>query len=349
VNATAAYRLDGRRVARDAFYAAACDPRRHVCVEACAGAGKTWMLVARIVRALLDGAAPQEVLAITFTRRAAGEMRTRLAQWLQAASQMSPDEAAAQLREYGLPAADAAQRAGELIGLYERVLDSNQHVDVRTMHAWFAQLLAAAPMELLASLGLGPDLALLEDPRELMPALLPRFHARVRADAALREAHRDLLLRHGRAAVSRWFDAALARRSEIELAAQAGTIDGAVPPADDPHAASHVRKLHVRADVQALALALEQRKTYAADARKAADKLRAAYRSAKPRSSTTRACRASAWPTRPATPRCAMRSMPGASRSRCRTRTTTTRTWRGLCRCCSTATRNSSASAGWST
>jgi ATP-dependent helicase/nuclease subunit A len=278
VNGTAAYRLDGRRVARDAFYAAACDPRRHVCVEACAGAGKTWMLVARIVRALLDGAAPQEVLAITFTRRAAGEMRTRLAQWLQAASQMSPDEAAAQLREYGLPAADAAQRAGELIGLYERVLDSNQHVDVRTMHAWFAQLLAAAPMELLASLGLGPDLALLEDPRELMPALLPRFHARVRADAALREAHRDLLLRHGRAAVSRWFDAALARRSEIELAAQAGTIDGAVPPADDPHAASHVRKLHVRADVQALALALEQRKTYAADARKAADKLRAALR-----------------------------------------------------------------------
>ena len=35
----------------------ATDPRRSVVVEACAGAGKTWMLVSRIVRALLDGAA----------------------------------------------------------------------------------------------------------------------------------------------------------------------------------------------------------------------------------------------------------------------------------------------------
>ena len=37
----------------------ACDPRRSVVVEACAGAGKTWMLVSRILRALLDGAQPQ--------------------------------------------------------------------------------------------------------------------------------------------------------------------------------------------------------------------------------------------------------------------------------------------------
>ena len=82
----AAYRIDGATVAREAFYASACDPRRHVCVEACAGAGKTWMLVARIVRALLDGAQPHEILAITFTRKAAGEMRTRLTEWLREAA-----------------------------------------------------------------------------------------------------------------------------------------------------------------------------------------------------------------------------------------------------------------------
>ena len=44
-------------VSREAFYAIACDPARSVAVEACAGAGKTWMLVSRIVRALLEGAA----------------------------------------------------------------------------------------------------------------------------------------------------------------------------------------------------------------------------------------------------------------------------------------------------
>ena len=62
----------------------ACDPRRSVAVQACAGAGKTWMLVSRILRALLEGAPAHEILAITFTKKAAGEMRERLHQWLQA-------------------------------------------------------------------------------------------------------------------------------------------------------------------------------------------------------------------------------------------------------------------------
>ena len=73
----AAYEHNGRPVSREAFYAIACDPQRSVAVEACAGAGKTWMLVSRILRALLDGAAPHEILAITFTKKAAGEMRQR--------------------------------------------------------------------------------------------------------------------------------------------------------------------------------------------------------------------------------------------------------------------------------
>jgi hypothetical protein len=78
----AAYEHNGQPVSREAFYAIACDPRRSVAVEACAGAGKTWMLVSRMLRALLDGAAPHEILAITFTKKAAGEMRQRLQEWL---------------------------------------------------------------------------------------------------------------------------------------------------------------------------------------------------------------------------------------------------------------------------
>ena len=69
---TPAFRIDGRDATPEAFYTVACDPARSVAVEACAGAGKTWMLVSRMLRALLDGCPPQDILAITFTKKAAG-------------------------------------------------------------------------------------------------------------------------------------------------------------------------------------------------------------------------------------------------------------------------------------
>jgi hypothetical protein len=118
----AAYEHNGRSVSPQAFYAMACDPRRTVAVEACAGAGKTWMLVSRIVRALLDGVDPQtgqltvqphEILAITFTKRAASEMRERLYQWLQEFSVAAADARLQALRDRGvtLPSDPVAQIA----------------------------------------------------------------------------------------------------------------------------------------------------------------------------------------------------------------------------------------------
>jgi ATP-dependent helicase/nuclease subunit A len=248
-----AYRLDGQAASREAFYAVACDPRRAVCVEACAGAGKTWMLVARIVRALLDGTPPQDILAITFTRKAAGEMRTRLAQWLRDAATLSPAQAAERLQTFGFDAAQARQRAGDLIGLHERVLDSGRDVEVRTMHAWFAQLLNAAPLDLLATLGLAPDLTPLEERSSVMPALMQRFHAAVLGDDTLRALHRRLILRYGRFNLANWFDAALERRSEIELAAAAGVLDSSVPPPDDAQPLRGLRERAFVAQVRALA------------------------------------------------------------------------------------------------
>src|SRR5215468_3820149 len=112
--AAAAYRADGRPVSHDAFYAIACDPRRSVVVEACAGAGKTWMLVSRILRALLEGARPQEILAITFTRKAAGEMRERLSQWLREFADCDDDGRVAALRQRGLEEAQARAMAPAL-------------------------------------------------------------------------------------------------------------------------------------------------------------------------------------------------------------------------------------------
>ncbi len=272
----AAYQLDGRAAPREAFYEVACDPRRHVAVEACAGAGKTWMLVARIVRALLDGAQPQEILAITFTRKAAGEMRARLSLWLRECSTLTQPQAAARLVSFGMNEREAQRRCAELIGLHERVLDSGRSVEVRTMHAWYAQLLAAAPLDLLADLGLAPGLTPVEDIDDLKPALMQRFHATVLDETVLLADYRRLALRHGRFKLGEWFGEALQRRSEIELAAQAGVLGHSVAPAADPRAASRVREAAFIASAQKLASALDKRDKYKPDALKAATGLREA-------------------------------------------------------------------------
>ena len=160
-----AYWADGYRIPRERFYALACDPARSIVVEACAGAGKTWMLVSRILRALLDGAAPHEILAITFTRKAAGEMRERLNEWLREFGSPHTSDAARveALVQRGVPAAQAPLLALQLATLHERVLREGRSVQVSTFHAWFAQLLRAAPLELLNELGLQQDMELIED------------------------------------------------------------------------------------------------------------------------------------------------------------------------------------------
>ena len=226
-----AYRIDGRPVTAAAFYAAACNPRRAVVVEACAGAGKTWMLVSRIVRALLDGALPQQILAITFTRKAAGEMRNRLADWLRDFAALDAAGAARALVERGMDVAQAEAHASDLIGLHERLLASGRAVEVRTFHAWFSQLLRAAPMDLLSTFGLRPDLELIEDLDNLRRPLMRRFHQRLLGDAERLEDFRALSVGRGRVGLQKWLDAVWRRRTEIELADAAGTLEAAVEPA----------------------------------------------------------------------------------------------------------------------
>jgi len=228
-----ALRIDGRSVTSQSFYAAACDPARSVVVEACAGSGKTWMLVARMLRALLEGAEPHELLAITFTRAAAGEMRDRLGEWVAqwAAPRSTHEERVAALVARGLDAARAealAPRLGELQG---RLLAHGRPVEIRTFHAWFSQLLRTAPIDLLEGLGLQPDMSLVEDIDEHRPAVMRAFHGAVLRDPELAADFHALTASRGRTQLAKWLLAGLHKRIEFELADAAAVLEASVPPA----------------------------------------------------------------------------------------------------------------------
>ena len=266
VTGQAAYTLNSAPVARERFYELACDPARSVVVEACAGAGKTWMLVSRILRALLDGAQPQDIVAITFTRKAAGEMRARLSEWLHEFAHCDHDGRITALRQRGLPPAQAEALAPQLATLQQRLLQSARPVEIRTFHAWFSQLLRAAPLELLRAQGLSPELQLLEDESDLMPELWQRFHTAVLADETLLADYRSLSLIHGRNKLLGWLESAFSKRVELRLAHQEGRLLDSMPTAAEvvPEFAAFATPLDafaaMRADLQSLAIELGQGK-----------------------------------------------------------------------------------------
>ena len=123
----------------------AIDPKQSVVVEACAGSGKTWLLVSRIIRLLLDGVQPSQILAITFTRKATQEMRARLQLWLR---ELAMGDDAAVRRFFAARGlenlSDAQVQCAR--SLYGSVLLAQPGITISTFHGWFMQVMQRAPL-----------------------------------------------------------------------------------------------------------------------------------------------------------------------------------------------------------
>jgi ATP-dependent helicase/nuclease subunit A len=140
----------------------ATDPARHASVHASAGTGKTWLLVTRMLRLLLAGAAPASILAVTFTRKAAAEMLERLNERLAALAAGDDATVDAALHAIGV-APDAALRA-RARRLYETLLFEPLSLRATTFHAFCQEILQRFPVEAEVP----PGFELLEGDAELI-------------------------------------------------------------------------------------------------------------------------------------------------------------------------------------
>ena len=240
MNNKPAYLHNGQAISREGFYAIACDPQRSVAVQACAGAGKTWMLVSRILRALLEGAhatppvLAQDILAITFTKKAAGEMRARLNEWLEEFAHMPLPELEHELRIRGFDEKNSrygiADNASALQNLYQSLLQGGRSVQIRTFHSWFATLLRNAPMALLQEMGLPAQYELLEQDAEALALVWPRFFQRVAAAPESLNDFETSVRLYGRSQTLKALATALSKRVEFLLAEQHHTLQDSVLP-----------------------------------------------------------------------------------------------------------------------
>jgi ATP-dependent helicase/nuclease subunit A len=124
-------------------------------VRACAGAGKTTRLSKRIIKLLVNDVPPEEIIALTFTRAAAGEFVARLLKML-AGGASSPEGAAKLAKELELPPKRANGEPWGQTFFQEKLkltLMSVNRMTLGTLDSFFAKIVNNNPTELGLDVG----------------------------------------------------------------------------------------------------------------------------------------------------------------------------------------------------
>lgn len=129
---------------------AAIDVTQSCIVQAPAGSGKTELLIQRLLALLAEVEAPNQILAITFTRKAAGEMRHRLLEALTASQNDPCPERAHEAKTWNL-AGNALKKQGA------DLLRNPAQLSIQTIDSFNASLVRKMPW--LSRFGALPELA----------------------------------------------------------------------------------------------------------------------------------------------------------------------------------------------
>jgi ATP-dependent helicase/nuclease subunit A len=189
---------------------------RHMMILASAGSGKTHALTNRFVGLLAAGVRPERIVALTFTRKAAGEFFDEILKKLAAAA-ADPDRAEQLARELERPDLGRA----EFLGLLRAVTDAMPRLRLGTLDSFFARIVRSFPLEL----GLAGDFEILQEHAARLERrrVLRRMFAR---SGALGEAQQEFIEAFKRATFGReekrlgaQLDAFLDEHQEIYLSA----------------------------------------------------------------------------------------------------------------------------------
>lgn len=154
------------------------------CVTAPAGSGKTSLLTQRILALLSRVERPEQILAITFTRKAAAEMRSRVLSTLERAKQGVT--ATSEHEALSLQLAHSALEHAETMGWS---LNAEQ-LNIRTIDGLSAQLNRSMPV----TSGLGGGALIADDASRLYAEAVDDLYGLLGEDSQRGEALRELLL-----------------------------------------------------------------------------------------------------------------------------------------------------------
>jgi ATP-dependent helicase/nuclease subunit A len=133
----------------------AMNPDHSAWVSASAGSGKTYVLIHRVITLLLQGASPDSILCLTYTKAAAAEMQERIFARLR--TWLTLDDAA--LRRDIQKFTDHPVDLGKARRLFAELLEHPIGLKIQTIHAFCQSLLGQFPLEA----GLQPNFKILED------------------------------------------------------------------------------------------------------------------------------------------------------------------------------------------
>ena len=155
----------------------ALDTNHSFIVQAPAGSGKTELLIQRYLKLLSCVEYPEQVLSMTFTRKAAADMKKRILEALNSVNELEPDNEP--LSEHELRTQEYARNVLEKDKkLKWKILENSNRLKILTIDSFCATIIKQMPIRSWV----GGHIEITENPNELYQETAKRLLAKAEAD-----------------------------------------------------------------------------------------------------------------------------------------------------------------------